>query len=125
MFPRGGLLGAFWTETCWHVVGGPVQAVAGCGCRTARHSASLKQANTREQGQNLQGRRAAGWAQLDAVEDAQNSSHQPEQDESEPDAEQDSVQGVRRLMKEEHRAVVAGRHRRGCEALDQTDKWRV
>ncbi|POS72558.1 hypothetical protein DHEL01_v209047 [Diaporthe helianthi] len=76
-------------------------------------------------GQNLQGRRAAGWAQLDAVEDAQNSSHQPEQDESEPDAEQDSVQGVRRLMKEEHRAVVAGRHRRGCEALDQTDKWRV
>lgn len=66
-----------------------MQVAAGCGWKTAGHSACLKQANTREQGQNLQGRWAAGWAQLNAVGVAQNSSHQQEQDESEPDAEKD------------------------------------
>jgi hypothetical protein len=49
----------------------------------------LKQANTSEQGQNLQCRWAAGWAQLNAVEVAQSSSHQHEQDESDLDAERD------------------------------------
>lgn len=37
-----------------------LQVVAGRGCKTARHSACLKQANTSQQGQNLQGRWAAG-----------------------------------------------------------------
>lgn len=86
VFPRGGQLGAIWAETCWHVVGGRVQVVAGCGCKTARHSACLKQANTSRQGQNLQGRWAAGWAQLNAVEAAQSSSHQQERGESEVEA---------------------------------------
>lgn len=80
-----------------------MQVVAGCGCKTAGHSACLKQANTSGQGQNLQGRWAAGWAQLNAVEVAQNSSHQQDQDESDLDAEKDrwglarrrtSVQGL-------------------------------
>lgn len=63
-----------------------MQLVAGCGCKTAGHSACLKQANTSRQGQNLQGRWAAGWAQLNAVEDAQSSNHQPGQDESDVEA---------------------------------------
>ena len=66
-----------------------MQAVAGCGCETARHSACLKQATTSRQGQNLQGRWAAGWVQLNAVEVAPSSNHQQEQDESDVEAEED------------------------------------
>lgn len=81
-----------------------MQVVAGCGCKTAGHSACLKQANTSRQGQNLQGRWAAGYAQLNAVEVAQSRSHQQEQDESDLEAKK-------------HRWGLAGR-RASVQGLD-------